>query len=450
MKCCETARVPQSFSIPLLVFLLLLQGTAGAAAFELSSNAKESALFTLEQYLNPAYRGADDYPALREGLRFPLGFAATLSDQNRNPLLYLTDREGFRNNFDLLSFYHQLLYPAFWLINPAQSPQLVELYLGTQGFEVRDESGSSLDLLSYRGPWNASLPLSPLLPPPRIALRARKDAWSFQTALFAGGDGFTYTPNQALADYRDRQKLLPETEYLLTGDISYSAGLQFDLIRRFELFSSILPGHLTWAPRILGWYRIAFIDASYTIGTRTDDSGTPIEDIIDIRLFSGYPGTGWGFGLRGDLGLLWQYHGLRLGASLLNLAGFDMQRGLEGSDGSLFSGTFVSRFASNTPPGGILTGSWSVSAGASRFLISGAYGYIGGHLIRTGFHWNHRRWNASLKFRWNGTLEFISSWGVTLGPVHCALSFLIHPAPFTGNLSSGLGFCISNAPGSTS
>ena len=422
---------------------LLLFALAALPVFSLQwrFGSGSSTLLSQERYLNPAYHRSPDYRAAKPGRSIPLGLTAIPFDPARNPFLYATAPDRFRSSFDLLTFYHQLLYPSFWLLNPAESPKRVELYLTNEGFEVRDETGESLQITENRGPWNVSRPLTPLLPPPLFSAGLQAGAWSLESAIFAGGNGITYSPNSPLASYHDTDSLKPNTSYLLEGELSYSIGLQLSVIRSFSFTLSSLPGRWTAAPRLLGYYRTAFLNALYTVGTETDGSGNPTSGITSLELFSGYPGTGWGLGIRTDLGVLWQLERVSVGLSGLNLAGVELIRGSYGQDASLAAGNTEERLAA-VPPAFMLTGGWSFSPGLHELHLSGSYGYSAGHLLQSGVYWSRSPYSGSLRLRWNGGTELLANAGYVIGSWRVGAELLFHPAPFTGEFSAEVGLRI--------
>ncbi|MFO7850213.1 MAG: hypothetical protein R6V67_09660, partial [Spirochaetia bacterium] len=260
------------------------------------------------------------------GRQLPLGVWALLTLPDRNPLLYLSDPDTFRREFDFLSMYDQLNHPASLLLRPAQSPEEVTAFVSADSLTVGDGEGEALVFEEAGGPAGISKPFSPLIPPPVLSYRFSRGRFYSETGIFLASTGHSLRPGSDLKRVLMGEPVEAQSSYEFTAAASASAGISESLTYSVKLGSE--DEYVLIAPRLLTYYRALMGEVKYRFRLITDEQGAVEEIYGEENIFLSRPGAGWGAGGRLDLGTSFVYRDFTLGFSLLNLLGYDYVTGV--------------------------------------------------------------------------------------------------------------------------
>lgn len=400
---------------------------------------------------NPAFDYLPSVRGLELGRRLPVGLFGFTRPQ-RNPLLYWNEPDTFRREFDFLSFYDQLSSPYEYLLQPSRSPEELKFIIEQNRLRLESSGGDELSFSTLPGSSGISLPRSPLIPLPLISYRIASGPWRSRTGLFMASSGYRVSPNETLQALLDGEAMQPSTAYRIDGQVGLDSGLSSSLSYLFEVPAAEPQYTLYLAPRLVGYTRTAYAELDYRLEARTDQSGLPNDVETGSRMMLMYPGSGWGGGLRFDLGTAVAAYPWRFGLSLLNLYGVDIVEGVVYEMDNLGSS------AAGEPQRIITAGSDPLLYASAAYIIplEDAKLAVG---VNAGVHSEHHMANAVLRLRlrkWTvevtggrqGVWQFSSSLSRRIAGVRAGISWSLHSSPLTESQSWGIGLRLSTAGGS--
>jgi hypothetical protein len=279
---------------------------------------------------NPAFAYLSPEIDQRLGFRVPLGLLAIVTVPERNPFLYGSQPDVFRERFDFLSFYDQLLYPGTFLFNPGTSPEEIVAQISKQSFSVETGTGSQLFFDIAEEGDGVARPFTPLIPPPLAQYSHR---WTSRyhgelvttTGVFMAPSGHSLQADAAMEEILQGSDTRPEQEYGFAGSATTTGGVSQSVSYPFPI--SVSWGSLIVAPRLLGYYRAVTAQGRWDATITTDENSIPSSVETDEDYFLSYPGNGVGYGGRVDLGAAFSLGRFRGGLSVLNAIGFDRVTG---------------------------------------------------------------------------------------------------------------------------
>lgn len=387
------------------------------------------------EFFNPAFSYLQDQDQLDFGARVPLGIAALLIYPERNPVLYLTDRDLFDEQFDLLSFYDQLRYPASILINPGESPD--EVIVGIEQDSIRVTTGRGRRLLfeDVSGASGISRPFTALVPAPFLSYHHRWEQIYSVTGIFLASTGHSLRPNENLRDVLEGDPVESDTRYEVTASASAAGGVSQSLSHGITAYGA--NAAVTVSPRVVGYYRFFTAEARVHVAAETDQDSLPTGTESRQRLFLSYPGNGWGSGIRLDLGTVLARERFRMGLSVLNIVGVDTVTGTITSGDVTDEPTTITTFG--PAPAMTVSASYRVplETGALEFasdlLLSESFS---GH---TGVSYFRGVLMLGLTGGYKGGVEGAATLGVRDGRRRVALSLTVHQSPFIQDVVWGVG-----------
>ncbi|MEX2445037.1 MAG: hypothetical protein WD492_15655 [Alkalispirochaeta sp.] len=405
-------------------------------------------------YFNPAFAYVDPEIDQRLGLRIPLGLLAIATIPERNPFLYETDPETFRSRFDFLSFYDQLQYPSSFLLNPGTSPEEIVARIRKDSLAVEYGDGSPLRFDSATDTDGVARPLSPRLPPPLAIYSHRIDSPRYgsvvtATSLFLSTTGHSLEAEKNLQRVLEGNATEPDITYHFVGTASATGGVSQTV--SYPLRVTAPRASVVLAPRLVGYYRAATVQAKLDATIGTDENAVPRGVDASERVFLSYPGNGYGYGGRVDVGTAVVSDNIRAGVAVLNLVGFDRITGTRHTYQAATTETHTVK-TDDTPPVGVLTFQhthrWiglTLITGADAVVGEGVAGHAsftvlrGPWLVRAVGGYRHG-WEASFTVglrseRARRTLP-------RPVPARLALSLNLHQSPFSRTTVWGLGMRI--------
>jgi hypothetical protein len=412
-------------------------------------------------HLNPAYAA---YPAgqygSERGLRLPLGLLGLVLRPESNPLPGLSGLANLtRENspFDLLTFYHQLTYPNEFLINPASSRAFlnpntgypeIQIVVEANGIRITDYRGNPIPLDLELGEAGVAatkaLTPAPLL---RVPL-SLADNLFLDLGIFAGGFGLGLSPNDSLRQALRSGQLSPNSEYAAVLSTSAQSGISLGFGYAARLpdlpIPNLAPLKLYLGSRGEAFYGLTYLEGNLSIGLQTDSQGRFDPNRPPVyrgTVFYSVPGSGNGFGVRADLGVVIETQSATLGLGIRNLLGFVRWSGTElrwnGSPGDPVSSQ-AERSSFGFVPAIFLNAATQVPLEAGTLLLGGDLGYQSRLYGRIGgeYSFGPARLRAGLGFD-NG-LRFGLGAGFVGAGFSLDTALTTHRAPVVGNTVFGL------------
>ena len=296
-------------------------------------------------YRYPAFEYLLELEPSRYSVALPVGLAG-LFRQGADPTLYNRNKARFLAEFDLLSSLVQLKYPYWYLLDLPRSPEKISVWIEKGTVTVDDGGGAALSFASVSGSGGISRQASLLLPPPIVGFPFRKGAFSFRTDLFGGMEGYSLGPDEALESAVANREIVPQVRYGLNASLSASAGISEGITWVFH--RTLWDGNvgLVLAPRLYMYSILAYLKATSDAYFFTDNNGLPGIWGYTWKAEYLYPGKGFGFGARLDLGAMLIFKSLILTGTLLDIAGWKYITGR--TTGADQPESVSSRFVENT------------------------------------------------------------------------------------------------------
>ena len=412
-------------------------------------------------HLNPAYAA---YPAgqygSEQGLRLPLGLLGLVLRPESNPLPGLSGLANLTKEnspFDLLTFYNQLTYPNEFLINPASSKAFlnpntgypeIQIVVEANGIQITDYRGNPIPLDLELGEVGVAatkaLTPAPLL---RVPL-SLADNLFLDLGIFAGGFGLGLSPNDSLRQALRSGQLSPNSEYAAVLSTSAQSGISLGFGYAARLpdlpIPNLTPLKLYLGSRGEAFYGLAYLEGNLSIGLQTDSQGRFDPNRPPVyrgTVFYSVPGSGNGFGVRADLGVVIETQSATLGLGIRNLLGFVRWSGTElrwnGSPGDPVSSQ-AERSSFGFVPAIFLNAATQVPLEAGTLLLGGDLGYQSRLYGRIGgeYSFGPARLRAGLGFD-NG-LRFGLGAGFVGAGFSLDTALTTHRAPVVGNTVFGL------------
>jgi hypothetical protein len=412
-------------------------------------------------HLNPAYAA---YPAgqygSEQGLRLPLGLLGLVLRPESNPLPGLSGLANLTKEnspFDLLTFYHQLTYPNEFLINPASSKAFlnpntgypeIQIVVEANGIQITDYRGNpiplDLELGEARVAATKALTPAPLL---RVPL-SLADNLFLDLGIFAGGFGLGLSPNDSLRQALRSGQLSPNSEYAAVLSTSAQSGISLGFGYAARLpdlpIPNLAPLKLYLGSRGEAFYGLAYLEGNLSIGLQTDSQGRFDPNRPPVyrgTVFYSVPGSGNGFGVRADLGVVIETQSATLGLGIRNLLGFVRWSGTElrwnGNPGDPVSSQ-AERSSFGFVPAIFLNAATQVPLEAGTLLLGGDLGYQSRLYGRIGgeYSFGPARLRAGLGFD-NG-LRFGLGAGFVGAGFSLDTALTTHRAPIVGDTVFGL------------
>jgi len=412
-------------------------------------------------HLNPAYAA---YPAgqygSEQGLRLPLGLLGLVLRPESNPLPGLSGLANLTKEnspFDLLTFYNQLTYPNEFLINPASSRAFlnpntgypeIQIVVEANGIQITDYRGNPIPLDLELGEAGVAatkaLTPAPLL---RVPL-SLADNLFLDLGIFAGGFGLGLSPNDSLRQALRSGQLSPNSEYAAVLSTSAQSGISLGFGYAARLpdlpIPNLTPLKLYLGSRGEAFYGLAYLEGNLSIGLQTDSQGRFDPNRPPVyrgTVFYSVPGSGNGFGVRADLGVVIETQSATLGLGIRNLLGFVRWSGTElrwnGSPGDPVSSQ-AERSSFGFVPAIFLNAATQVPLEAGTLLLGGDLGYQSRLYGRIGgeYSFGPARLRAGLGFD-NG-LRFGLGAGFVGAGFSLDTALTTHRAPVVGNTVFGL------------
>ena len=412
-------------------------------------------------YLNPAYAA---YPAgqygSERGLRLPLGLLGLVLRPESNPLPGLSGLANLTKEnspFDFLTFYNQLTYPNEFLINPASSKAFlnpntgypeIQIVVEANGIQITDYRGNPIPLDLELGEVGVAatkaLTPAPLL---RVPL-SLADNLFLDLGIFAGGFGLGLSPNDSLRQALRSGQLSPNSEYAAVLSTSAQSGISLGFGYAARLpdlpIPNLAPLKLYLGSRGEAFYGLTYLEGNLSIGLQTDSQGRFDPNRPPVyrgTVFYSVPGSGNGFGVRADLGVVIETQSATLGLGIRNLLGFVRWSGTElrwnGSPGDPVSSQ-AERSSFGFVPAIFLNAATQVPLEAGTLLLGGDLGYQSRLYGRIGgeYSFGPARLRAGLGFD-NG-LRFGLGAGFVGAGFSLDTALTTHRAPVVGNTVFGL------------
>ena len=412
-------------------------------------------------HLNPAYAA---YPAgqygSEQGLRLPLGLLGLVLRPESNPLPGLSGLANLTKEnspFDFLTFYNQLTYPNEFLINPASSKAFlnpntgypeIQIVVEANGIQITDYRGNPIPLDLELGEAGVAatkaLTPAPLL---RVPL-SLADNLFLDLGIFAGGFGLGLSPNDSLRQALRSGQLSPNSEYAAVLSTSAQSGISLGFGYAARLpdlpIPNLTPLKLYLGSRGEAFYGLAYLEGNLSIGLQTDSQGRFDPNRPPVyrgTVFYSVPGSGNGFGVRADLGVVIETQSATLGLGIRNLLGFVRWSGTElrwnGSPGDPVSSQ-AERSSFGFVPAIFLNAATQVPLEAGTLLLGGDLGYQSRLYGRIGgeYSFGPARLRAGLGFD-NG-LRFGLGAGFVGAGFSLDTALTTHRAPIVGDTVFGL------------
>jgi hypothetical protein len=412
-------------------------------------------------HLNPAYAA---YPAgqygSERGLRLPLGLLGLVLRPESNPLPGLSGLANLTKEnspFDLLTFYNQLTYPNEFLINPASSKAFlnpntgypeIQIVVEANGIQITDYRGNPIPLDLELGEVGVAATKA-LTPAPLLRVPfSLADNLFLDLGIFAGGFGLGLSPNDSLRQALRSGQLSPNSEYAAVLSTSTQSGISLGFGYAARLpdlpIPNLAPLKLYLGSRGEAFYGLAYLEGNLSIGLQTDSQGRFDPNRPPVyrgTVFYSVPGSGNGFGVRADLGVVIETQSATLGLGIRNLLGFVRWSGTElrwnGNPGDPVSSQ-AERSSFGFVPAIFLNAATQVPLEAGTLLLGGDLGYQSRLYGRIGgeYSFGPARLRAGLGFD-NG-LRFGLGAGFVGAGFSLDTALTTHRAPVVGNTVFGL------------
>ena len=412
-------------------------------------------------YLNPAYAA---YPAgqygSERGLRLPLGLLGLVLRPESNPLPGLSGLANLTKEnspFDLLTFYNQLTYPNEFLINPASSKAFlnpntgypeIQIVVEANGIQITDYRGNPIPLDLELGEAGVAATKA-LTPAPLLRVPfSLADNLFLDLGIFAGGFGLGLSPNDSLRQALRSGQLSPNSEYAAVLSTSAQSGISLGFGYAARLpdlpIPNLAPLKLYLGSRGEAFYGLTYLEGNLSIGLQTDSQGRFDPNRPPVyrgTVFYSVPGSGNGFGVRADLGVVIETQSATLGLGIRNLLGFVRWSGTElrwnGNPGDPVSSQ-AERSSFGFVPAIFLNAATQVPLEAGTLLLGGDLGYQSRLYGRIGgeYSFGPARLRAGLGFD-NG-LRFGLGAGFVGAGFSLDTALTTHRAPVVGNTVFGL------------
>ncbi len=392
---------------------------------------------------NPAYAA---YPSRfgKAGGALPLGLLRYLPVfSDTSPFTYYTDPQAFAARFDVLAFYDQFAHLDTFLLNPARSPEEVVFRIRADRLEITDGQGNPLNLSFAFG---ATGPGPTLLLPELfwIPLWSGKEAY-LRLGYLYGIESVGVAPSPELAQALSGEDLeacrQDPSPCVLSATVRAGSGAALDLG-----WAAPLPGQPLGVGRVYVGVRG---QGFYGLGTELtakarplfDENGNPMGVDLGAEGFFVVPARM--YGLRGDVGVVWDLGPATLGLGVQNLLGLVVWEGENYFiiDRNGFSGGFLRRSGGPFAPAFFLNGAYRfedlgllVGADASFGSVApsahlGAEYALGTTLLRAGVGYEE-----GLRFGLGVGLE-LGGWGLDLALTR-------HEAPLVGGGVYGIAMAV--------
>ena len=386
---------------------------------------------------NPAYQFYPSRTGYDSAKPFPIGFLGLLPS-DRNPFLYFSDKERFIDRFDFLSFVDQITYLNSFLINPAQSPRGVNLRVTPDRLEITDDEGKSLPFGERTGSAGISLGGTPLIPPSLISAPFIINGIFLETGLFLGGGGYSIVPDAELKRAVYQRNLFPDTEYFVDTSASFQAGVRQSVTFPFRWRDTVKSADVYTAVRVLAFYTAAYAEMDLQLSLHTGENAIPDNTKLDLSIFSLRPGSGYGYGVRLDAGLVADYDRWTWGFGILNLLGFCHLIGVEtnsfeseGSRESRLFDAFLPQLFTNI--------SYLIPVADSQLILAGDVGYTTDFVAHGGIAYEFGNMHVKTGLGWEGQWRFGFAWGYRFSRWWGEIALTTHRAPFTERRVYGIG-----------
>jgi hypothetical protein len=412
-------------------------------------------------HLNPAYAA---YPAgqygSERGLRLPLGLLGLVLRPESNPLPGLSGLANLTKEnspFDFLTFYNQLTYPNEFLINPASSRAFlnpntgypeIQILVEANGIQITDYQGNPIPLDLELGEVGVAATKA-LTPAPLLRVPfSLADNLFLDLGIFAGGFGLGLSPNDSLRQALRSGQLSPNSEYAAVLSTSAQSGISLGFGYAARLpdlpIPNLAPLKLYLGSRGEAFYGLAYLEGNLSIGLQTNSQGRFDPNRPPVyrgTVFYSVPGSGNGFGVRADLGVVIETQSATLGLGIRNLLGFVRWSGTElrwnGNPGDPVSSQ-AERSSFGFVPAIFLNAATQVPLEAGTLLLGGDLGYQSRLYGRIGgeYSFGPARLRAGLGFD-NG-LRFGLGAGFVGAGFSLDTALTTHRAPVVGNTVFGL------------
>lgn len=412
-------------------------------------------------HLNPAYAA---YPAgqygSEQGLRLPLGLLGLVLRPESNPLPGLSGLANLTKEnspFDLLTFYNQLTYPNEFLINPASSKAFlnpntgypeIQIVVEANGIQITDYRGNPIPLDLELGEAGVAATKA-LTPAPLLRVPfSLADNLFLDLGIFAGGFGLGLSPNDSLRQALRSGQLSPNSEYAAVLSTSAQSGISLGFGYAARLpdlpIPNLAPLKLYLGSRGEAFYGLTYLEGNLSIGLQTDSQGRFDPNRPPVyrgTVFYSVPGSGNGFGVRADLGVVIETQSATLGLGIRNLLGFVRWSGTElrwnGNPGDPVSSQ-AERSSFGFVPAIFLNAATQVPLEAGTLLLGGDLGYQSRLYGRIGgeYSFGPARLRAGLGFD-NG-LRFGLGAGFVGAGFSLDTALTTHRAPIVGDTVFGL------------
>jgi len=266
--------------------------------------------------------------------------------------------------------------------------------------------------------------------------------------IFAGGFGLGLSPNDSLRQALRSGQLSPNSEYAAVLSTSAQSGISLGFGYAARLpdlpIPNLTPLKLYLGSRGEAFYGLAYLEGNLSIGLQTDSQGRFDPNRPPVyrgTVFYSVPGSGNGFGVRADLGVVIETQSATLGLGIRNLLGFVRWSGTElrwnGSPGDPVSSQ-AERSSFGFVPAIFLNAATQVPLEAGTLLLGGDLGYQSRLYGRIGgeYSFGPARLRAGLGFD-NG-LRFGLGAGFVGAGFSLDTALTTHRAPVVGNTVFGL------------
>lgn len=418
------------------------------------------------QYLNPAYAA---YPAGQYGsdqnFRLPVGLLGLLFRPESSPLPALSGLSNLTNEnspFDLLTFYDQFTHLDEFLINPASSRAFInpntgypeiQINVAANGIQVTDYQGNPIPLDLGLGSTSGVASTNALTPAPlfRIPVSLENNLY-LDLGLYAGGFGLGLSPNDDLRQALRSGQLQPDTLYALILNANAQAGISVGFGYATRLPDLPVPdlgsAKLYVGTRGEAFYGLAYLEGNFSIGVQTDAQGQidPNQPpVYNGTAFYTIPGSGNGFGIRADLGVVMEVQGTTVGLGIRNALGYTRWTGTELQwSGSSMNPTSApgERSSFGFVPAFFLNAATQLPLEAGSLMVGSDLGYAGNLYGRIGGEYSlgPARFRAGLGFD-NG-FRFGLGAGLVGPGFSLDAALTTHRAPIVGNTVFGIAMSL--------
>ena len=386
---------------------------------------------------NPAFAAVEDTFKHSEW-RLPLGLLGLLMP-DRSPLYATIAPDIFYSNFDGLSAYDQLAHLDSFLINPERSPEEVVIQVAANGVRITDGTGKPLRLqFEHR----TSFVAGRITPPPLFRIPfSLAPGFSAGISLFGGVEGAGVSPDAKLATLLAGGDLAPDETYAVTAEAHASSGISID----FGYADALPPvpeleGKLYGGVRGEVFYGLVRVDATLKGILKTNNQAKPEETTTETRVFYSYPGVGFGYGGRLDIGLAYATKQYVAGLGIQNVFGYQRWDGKEElyKDGSK-STSSASRVVTGFAPVVFLNGAGYVEVDEhSSVLLAADLGYAGSIAGHLGIEYPLGTTALRAGLGYENGLRFGVGAGFDLGGVALDLALTSHTGAFSGKQVFGV------------